>query len=313
MSSGSSELPDIAVVVITYNHEQYIAECLQSVFDQEYPGNIHLVVSDDCSTDGTRAVIETLLPGAPVIVHPILRDENVGGLRNLSAAWDLAQKTGCGYVALLEGDDYWTTPHKLALQVGALEANPRATLSFGLATELDATVDPPSSTLAIFPTSDHLQVDDLLLGNFIHTCTVVYRVGVLPSLPAWFAECAFRDWPLHLVHAAAGEMLFLERVVAVHRQHATSRWWNAARNDSDRIAATINIQDVVMRQLDGRVHVRPSQIRAQRHLWWAKASQSKLSRLRHLFLALALRPGLIRRHFIRRRRARALASIVADG
>ncbi len=304
----TSGLPGVVVVVITYNHGKFIKQCLESVFAQEYAGEIQLVISDDCSTDDTRRVIEQLLATAPVVVHPVLREENVGGLKNLSEAWELAQQTGCAYVALLEGDDYWTTKDKLSLQVGALEQIPGATLSFGLAGELDLNSDPPVSKVTVFPTSDHPTAGDLLIDNFIQTCTVVYKAGVLPRFPEWFAECAFRDWPLHLVHAAAGEIVYLDRVVAVHRQHATSRWWNTSRSDTERIVASIKVQDVVLRQLGARVTVRRSQLQAHRQLWWAKSSQSEVGRLRHLFQALVLDPGLVRRHVLRRRRARRLAS-----
>ena len=136
-SKGPFRLPDVAVVLITYNHETFIAESINSVSRQEYPGNIHVIVSDDCSTDQTQKVIKETISDMPpnVIVHPILREQNVGGLRNLTEAWESANGTGSAYIALLEGDDYWTDARKLALQVSYMEEHPRSTLSFGLATE----------------------------------------------------------------------------------------------------------------------------------------------------------------------------------
>jgi glycosyltransferase involved in cell wall biosynthesis len=109
-------MPAVAVVMITYNHEPFIVESIESVFAQRYDGVIHLVVADDCSTDGTQALIADTLAHAPahVIVHPLLRTSNVGGFGNLTGAWEVANQSGSSYIAILEGDDFWCDPSKLA-------------------------------------------------------------------------------------------------------------------------------------------------------------------------------------------------------
>jgi glycosyltransferase involved in cell wall biosynthesis len=298
VSKGPVQLPDVAVVLITYNHESFIAESINSVSCQEYPGNIHLIVSDDCSTDQTQKVIKETISDVPpnVIVHPILRKQNVGGLRNLTEAWELANETGSAYIALLEGDDYWADPRKLALQVSYMEEHPRSTLSFGLATELILCDNAaPSSKVAITPPSDHPTFGELLCGNFINTCTVVYRKGVLPRFPDWFAECAFRDWPLHLVHARAGEMHYIDHVVAVHRQHQSSKWWNPRTSQRDRVRASLTVQRLAIRHLGTRTNFRRSQVAAARQRWRAQTSRNKLARVAHYLTARTLDSRLVRR------------------
>ena len=302
VSKGPVQLPDVAVVLITYNHESFIAESINSVSCQEYPGNIHLIVSDDCSTDQTQKVIKETISNVPpnVIVHPVLREQNVGGLRNLAEAWGLANETGSVYIALLEGDDYWVDFRKLALQVSYMEEHPRSTISFGLATELILSDDaPPSSKVVVRPPSDHPTFGELLCGNFIHTCTVVYRRGVLPQFPDWFAECAFRDWPLHLVHASAGEIHYIDHVVAVHRQHQSSKWWNPTRSQRDRIRAAETVQRLAITHLGTKTNFRCSQVAAARHRWWATASRNKPGRWAHTLVAIALDPRLVRRRLRR--------------
>jgi glycosyltransferase involved in cell wall biosynthesis len=304
-SKGPFRLPDVAVVLITYNHETFIAESINSVSRQEYPGNIHVIVSDDCSTDQTQKVIKETISDVPrnVVVHPILREQNVGGFRNLTEAWEAANGIGSAYIALLEGDDYWTDLRKLALQVSYMEEHPRSTLSFGLATELILSDNaPPSSKVAVIPPSDHPTFGELLCGNFINTCTVVYRRGVLPHFPDWFAECAFRDWPLHLVHASAGEMHYIDHVVAVHRQHQSSKWWNPTRSQRDRVRASVTVQRLATRHLGTRANFRRSKVVAARQRWWAQTSQNKIARLAHYSMA-----GILDRGFVTRKLRRSFS------
>jgi glycosyltransferase involved in cell wall biosynthesis len=295
---GPVQLPDIAVVLLSYNHETFIAQSVNSVAKQRYPGKIHVIVSDDGSTDQTQKVIRETISDVPpnVIVHPVLRQLNVGGLRNLTEAWDSANETGSAYIAMLEGDDYWTDLDKLVLQVSYLEEHPSSTLSFGLATELILSDDgPPSSKLVVIPPSNHPTFGDLLCGNFIHTCTVVYRTGVLPRFPEWFAECTFRDWPLHLVHASAGEMHYIEHVVAVHRQHQSSKWWNPTKSRRDQVRASVTVQRLAIAYLGTKANFRRARVLSARHRWWAQTSRNKLERWAHIIAATMLAPGLVRR------------------
>lgn len=285
-------LPDVAVVLITYNHEAFISQSIESVLTQDYGGRIHLVIADDASTDGTRASICETIERAPgnVIVHPVLRERNVGGYQNLADAWKTANESGSSYIAILEGDDYWTDLRKLALQVDHLEHHVEATISFGLASELILFEDPPSSKVVVLPPTAQPTFYDLLGRNFVSTCTVLYRAGVLRSFPEWFAQCAFRDWPLHLVHASVGDMHFLDSVVAVHRQHEQSRWWTPSRGQRDRVSATEAVQRLAAANLGAELRIRRGQLVAARHIWRAGASRNRAERIAHLALATTLDP-----------------------
>lgn len=309
MGSATGRLPDVAVILITYNHEAYVVESLKSVLSQRYPGTIHLVVADDCSTDDTQRLVVSALEEVPnnVVIHRRLREVNLGGLGNLTDAWAAAQATGSPYIALLEGDDFWTDDDKLALQIGHLEEHPEVTLSFGLATERILRSDaPPLDAVVFLPPRDCPSFEDLLAGNFIQTCTVVYRASVLTEFPSWFAACPFRDWPLHLVHADAGGVHYLDRVVAVHRQHETSKWWNPTKSRRERARASARVQRVVIANL-GAGQFSRLRVAADRQLWWARASRNRPERWAHLVVATVLDPGVLRRRADRRRRLEAAA------
>lgn len=113
--------PLISVCIITYNHERYIRQCLEGVLMQKTNFRFDVIVGEDCSTDGTRRIVEEFEARYPDIIKPIYHKRNVGGARN-GYEFCYPQLTG-KYVAICEGDDYWTDPDKLQRQVDFLEQN----------------------------------------------------------------------------------------------------------------------------------------------------------------------------------------------
>ena len=117
---GDSNTPLVSVCTITYNHEKFIAEALDSFLMQETDFPFELVVDDDCSPDGTADVVRQYMIKFPNIIKPNLREKNVGMMPNFIENMKRAKGK---YIALCEGDDYWTDPLKLQKQVDFLEGN----------------------------------------------------------------------------------------------------------------------------------------------------------------------------------------------
>lgn len=116
----------LSVFVVTYNQERYIHQCLDSVLMQEVSFPYEVIVGDDCSTDGTGAILDEYAAKYPQI-QVYHHEKNKGLLGN----WEFVMNKCQGdYIALLEGDDYWIDPHKLQRQVDWLEAHPDFTLTF---------------------------------------------------------------------------------------------------------------------------------------------------------------------------------------
>ena len=121
--------PKVSILLVTYNHVNYISQALDSILMQktEYDYVIHVL--EDCSTDGTQDVIMRYVRKHPGIIKPFLNKHNLGRInppsRKLQKVFYQRVKQLDGdYVAILEGDDYWSSPHKLQSQVAFLEANP---------------------------------------------------------------------------------------------------------------------------------------------------------------------------------------------
>jgi glycosyltransferase involved in cell wall biosynthesis len=119
----------VSVLMITYNHEKFIKEAALGVLMQKCTFEIELIIGDDSSTDNTRNNIMQIIESHPrgQIIKYTRHNKNLGVAKNF--VWTLSQCKG-KYVALCEGDDYWTDPYKLQKQVDFLEANPDYVITY---------------------------------------------------------------------------------------------------------------------------------------------------------------------------------------
>lgn len=126
MLSIDEDVPKVSVCVVTYNQANYIEQCLQSLVDQEVDFSFEVIVSDDCSTDGTSAIVTGFADKYPGIVRAFIHKQNIGPYRNFLFVHELA--TGL-YIAHMDGDDY-SLPGKLARQVEFLDDHPECAMVF---------------------------------------------------------------------------------------------------------------------------------------------------------------------------------------
>lgn len=131
----------VSVSTITYNHARFLRQCLDGILMQDAPSCVpngtprgewmELHIHDDCSTDGTQDIIREYMEKYPDVIKPIFETENQyskGGPWG-SAVWNFPRAKG-KYIALCEGDDYWTDPLKLQKQVDFMEAHPDYSVCF---------------------------------------------------------------------------------------------------------------------------------------------------------------------------------------
>lgn len=120
---GLVEHPVVSVAIITYRQERYIRQAVDSVLRQRFPGPWEVLVGEDASPDRTREILMEYRQRDPRHIRLFLREENMGATRNL---YEVLRACAGRYVALLEGDDYWTDPDKIWKQVEYLEHHPKA-------------------------------------------------------------------------------------------------------------------------------------------------------------------------------------------
>lgn len=219
--SASPAPPRVSVLLVTYNHAAYIAQAVESVLAQQFDGGWELVIGEDCSTDNTRTILQQFAQREPGRIRLFSRERNLGLAGNLCAAWRACRGD---YIAMLEGDDYWTSPHKLARQVAALDAHPEWSMCFHRVQVINEDSRPPflEPYEDTFPTESGLA--DILRRNFVGNVSTMYRRGILPEVPESLQRVVQQDWPLHVLHARRGPIGYLPEVMGVWRHHGRSLW-----------------------------------------------------------------------------------------
>lgn len=229
---GKNTRMKLSVMMITYNHERFIAQAIESVLAQQVNFDYEIVIGEDCSTDGTRAVIMDFHRRYPGRIVPLLRDRNLGAMRNLTETLAVCRGK---YVALLEGDDYWTHEDKLQMQINFLDQHPDYAICCHRAQFVDETGGGQSQIYPTLPSGTYT-IADLFHKNWIVTCSVIYRWGSVGSLPNWFATLKMGDWPLNILVGKAGKIHLMEEVMSVYRIHQGGIW--SSLSHLDRLRAT---------------------------------------------------------------------------
>jgi len=220
--------PMVSVFMITYNHENYIAQAIKSVLLQKTSFDYDIIIGEDCSTDNTRNVVLEYAEKNPDKFKLLLNKQNIGPVANQLAT--LQACTG-KYVALCEGDDYWTDPYKLQKQVDFLEANPEYGLvhtNYSMLLEENNEI-----TSKRLDNNDNLYHDisfsQLLLGNLIGTLTVCFKKNILKKFSLDYTRFKMGDYPLWLEFAYHSKIGFIDDNTGVYRVKS-----NSASNSKDK-------------------------------------------------------------------------------
>lgn len=224
-------VPKVSVMMLTYNHEKYIAEAIRGVVLQKFSHPFELVIGDDCSTDNTLHICKEWQQRYPHIIKIIEREKNVGVHRNLMET--LAACTG-EYLAKCEGDDYWCSKHKLARQVDYMEKHPDCNVTFHRVINYYSHNN--TKSLSNGGQSANTTIKELSRSNYITNLSVMYRRAALPQIPSWISEVAAPDYTLHMLHASTGYIHYFSTPMAVYRKHSQGMWGVADNEKQLRMA-----------------------------------------------------------------------------
>lgn len=209
-----NEKPLLSVALITYNQEEFIAECIEGMVNQKTDFSFEIVIGEDCSTDGTRAICKQYKEKYPELIRLILPESNLGMMGNWINTINSCESK---YIAICEGDDYWIDENKLQKQVDFLENNPDYTLC-STASQLLAQIYGHYYNVDI--KKDTLTTRDLLEEDWgIMTATIVFRKDAL-QMPDWFKKVKNGDYSLQLLVSLNGKIKCLPNYTSVYRQHA---------------------------------------------------------------------------------------------
>ena len=222
----------VAIHCLVYNHEPYLRDCFEGFVMQKTNFRFVAIVHDDCSTDNSAAIIREYAEKYPEIFRPIYETENQYSKHDGSidrVMYDAIDATGAKYVAICEGDDYWTDPLKLQKQVDILEAD----LTLMACCTDCSIVDNHSVTIK--PKNGHVVKDNISgrynLRDFFRdqhqypTLSVVYRnihKEEIREKHLHTSNAFLGDWTFWICLLIYGDMYYLNEVTCAYRINPTS-------------------------------------------------------------------------------------------
>lgn len=217
-SSLDSNTPFVSIAMITYGHEAYIKQAIEGVLMQECNFGLELIIGDDKSPDSTEMVINDMLKFHPKAdrIKYTKHNKNKGVQTNF--AWSLTQGKS-KYVAICEGDDYWTDPLKLQKQVDFLEANE----DFSMACNSSSEVYEDGTEFKIAKREESIIDLGMVLreGWFIRTASIVFRrEAIKKGFPDFFYTAYSTDYILQIMILKYGKCKYFPEVMSAYRHHA---------------------------------------------------------------------------------------------
>ena len=219
--------PKVSVIIITYNHSKYISSCLEGVLNQITNFSIECLVGDDFSNDGTTSIISNFEEQNKNLIFHIRRNTNLGKLTgngriNLLHSLSLARGN---YIAICDGDDYWSDPHKLQKQVDYLEANPDCSICTHwvdqkIEEENSIVIDSPTYNgyfeTGFFDRKSVFQNDRVIT---FHTSSFVFRRSYVPLILKMPTSINSGDWWIHLSCLTQGNGFCIKEKMSSYRVH----------------------------------------------------------------------------------------------
>ena len=228
----------LSVLLVTFDHEKYIYQALQSLFGQLLDEPVEVIVADDASSDRTLEIIHQFddIDGRFKIRY-LDTIKNLGITKNYQRGF--AACTG-RYVAVLEGDDYWTSPNKLLRQLNFLENHWECDLcsvNYFVYQERTAHI---SARTQIGSGHRFIDAQDLIADNLVgNFSTCMYRKSALDALPSDLFDIKSYDWIVNICVASKTLIGFLDEPMSVYRLHSEGAWSQTKPADKLKMQLTL--------------------------------------------------------------------------
>jgi glycosyltransferase involved in cell wall biosynthesis len=232
-----ASMVEASILVITYNHSPFIAQCLQSILEQTTERQLEIVWLDDASTDDTIAIGEEALQNCSHEVIRIHRSNN-RTQRKISSLLDVVECCRGEFFFILEGDDFWIDPNKIDMQIDALRENPNINLCFTPANIYSSNSPDPLGILSGHSNDKTIFSLDKVIsgdGGFMPTNSLCIRRAIFNTAPDWLYEyMPLLDYPLQVLSSAPDGALYLPQVTCGYRQNVQGSWTSSVYNVSNK-------------------------------------------------------------------------------
>lgn len=237
-SGAPADLPLVSVVVPFYNHESFVEETLDSVVNQDYP-NMQILVSDDCSRDGTGVALEKYAEKYPTLISVKIHEKNQGIAGSVNF---LLSRCRGKYVAFLGGDDQMK-PGRIRAQVEYMEADPDISLCYTNAEVFDGKTGEVLSLHNVPGINPPVEGDgsQLFLGNIICSPSTMVRRDKIPAGGFDDKLPVLNDWFFFIEVSMAGRIGYIDRILTRYRRHEG----NTSRRRKDHMEEEFQLMDIL--------------------------------------------------------------------
>ncbi len=217
--------PLVSIVCDTYNQAPYIRRALDSFLSQQTDFPFEIIVHDDASTDGTADILRSYEAAHPELFRCVYRTQNIYSKDPKILEHYVFPLARGKYTAICEGDDYWTSPHKLQKQVSYMEAHPDCVLCV-CAGELVDPEENPLGLVAPYDADTDIPVEDIIRGGggFVATASIVTRTHLAQNRGAFCDLTDVDDAVLQIWFASNGTTHYFSEPMCAYRQAVPGSW-----------------------------------------------------------------------------------------
>lgn len=241
----------VSIACLTYNHQAYIRQALDSFIMQKTSFRYEILVHDDASTDGTADIVREYDRKYPGMFRVICQNENQysQGVEICSEfLYPLAQGK---YIALCEGDDYWTDPYKLQKQVDFLQANMDVSLCTARAKVIDAADGRTAGQVRPRRGASFFQTEQVIArgGGLFATNSMVFRKKDALNFPDFLKRAPVGDYPLAIYLSLCGRVYYMDETMSVYRKNVKGSWSERHRNTESSLTF-LRAMETMLQELD---------------------------------------------------------------
>lgn len=232
--------PLVSICCITYNHEKFITKTINGFLNQETNFNYEILIGEDCSTDNTRNIIEEIASRHPQKIRLFANAQNMGARKNFQ---NIRKNAKGKYIAVCEGDDYWTDTLKLKKQIAVMEKNPDISFCFHSAKMVTAGGIATGIKLRPYASSGKHGIEDIIriAGGGIPSQSKIYRRELMLDPPDWHKNAHVGDMATDLYLSSFGYGYYLDETMSVYRLGARGSWTRKLYSGPNLIEKKINM------------------------------------------------------------------------
>lgn len=227
----------VSVCCITYNQEKYIGEAIESFLMQKTNFGIEIIVNDDCSTDKTAEIIETYEKKHPELIRAIYQSKNQYSKGKKPLDDCILPFVNGKYLAICEGDDYWTDKYKLQKQVDFLENNSDYGMCFHKVRVVDVKGEQKNKVWAEYLGRKSRQIPIRKIGvpETVHLSSTVIKTNLYKvEKPKWVKNAIHGDYALALYMAVNSKVFFINEIMSAYRSGVANSLMTKRKKQADK-------------------------------------------------------------------------------